>query len=720
MALGEQSNHPARKPGGAAIRCRGGCPGQARKPLRQRNPLSIDTIAWLVNNLLAQYASKLMSQTTPRLRRTILLLIAVWLTHLLPTGAQAQSIVVPDRLTPAMPLDDVRIGMKGYGLTVFHGTKIEPFNVEVVSVVPNATPARSVIWVRCPDARMVESGPVQGMSGSPIFLWDDGEPQELGKGGKLIGAFAFGYTESQQCMVGVQPIEYMRESASRVSPADEKKSAQGAGHASTQNTIALLDHLNRLAAGNAAASLSVARIKALRDVLQRNTGRTGDATLQDTAGISAAAPNGTASRAMLLPISMGSPRGAELFGPLLKPLGLLAVAGDAAPIAGAPPHGVDAAKVSLQPGSVLTVPLAYGDLDLSASGTVTDVLPSGEVLAFGHPMFGMGSARVPMATGYVHFVMPRRSISFKNAGSLVPLGTLVRDESAAVVGISDVRYTTAPVEVKVKMPGESQKSYHYQIVNEPLLAAMLVANVAYYSFEADYGLPIENTFRLRADLRFTGGRSFQIDSLVAGGTAINAVMEVLPPVSIMVQNPYESLEVESVSISLDVEEGIRAGSIVGARLERSEVAPGDSVSVMLDIQHYAGDIEHRRIKFQIPGDLEEGDYPFSVSGSDMYTRLKTSTQPYLTVTHGIDDLVAFIQETMAYRSDAIYATLQLPDGGLAVGRTPMPRLPSSRAAILTSPTSNGAVPYPGLVDQAYDADTVIHGQVGFMLSVRKP
>ena len=49
--------------------------------------------------------------------------------------AQNTLAIDDDQLPPIMPVDDVRVGMKGYGLTVFAGTKIEPFPVEVISVM---------------------------------------------------------------------------------------------------------------------------------------------------------------------------------------------------------------------------------------------------------------------------------------------------------------------------------------------------------------------------------------------------------------------------------------------------------------------------------------------------------------------------------------------------------------------------------------------------------
>ena len=53
------------------------------------------------------------------------------------------------------------------------------------------------------------------MSGSPVYLWDDNEPHVPGQGGKLIGAYAYGFPAVKECIVGVQPIELMLAAADR-------------------------------------------------------------------------------------------------------------------------------------------------------------------------------------------------------------------------------------------------------------------------------------------------------------------------------------------------------------------------------------------------------------------------------------------------------------------------------------------------------------------------
>ena len=655
-----------------------------------------------------------MKNANHRILTAGILLMLGWLPLLTSLPASGQTILAPAEPTPAMSVDDVRIGMKGYGLTVFHGTKIEPFNVEVVSIVPNAVPTRSVVWMRCTDDRMIESGPVQGMSGSPIFLWDDEGPHEIGHGGKLIGAFAFGYSESQQCIVGVQPIEYMRDSATRIPEADDKDSKSSTRSGSNRRAIESLQRMDSFPA----SSIAKTRYHAMLEMMRRIEGNTVEVSA-DTDRVPGPQA-GTYASNMMLPITLGSSQSVELFSTLLEPMGLMAVASASGPVAGAPPKSIDYKKVNIQPGSVLAVPLAYGDMELSATGTVTDVLPDGSVLGFGHPMFDQGKAQVPMSTGYVHFVMPRRSISFKNSGSLMPIGSLVRDETAGVVGISDVRYTTAPVEVTINSPNDESRNYHYTVVNEPSLSPVLVANVVLESVNAIYGMNQETTMRVKGKLSFSGGRNLSIDSMIAGGNAVYAVMEVLPAVNILVDNAYESLDIESVNVTVNVEDGIQQARISNARLERAEVAPGDTVVVHLELQYYGGRFETRRIELTLPEDLEEGDYPLTVSGPDAYANMKILTKPSLMVTNTIDDIVAFIQETLSYKADAIYAALQLPDTGIAVGKTEMPKLPSSRVAMLTSPTTTETMTYPRLIDQVYDADAVILGQVSFTISVRKP
>ena len=67
-------------------------------------------------------------------------------------------------------VDEVSPGQEAYCLTVFEGSKIETFDLEVLSVVPNIRPGRDAIIVVGTDERFKRTGPIRGCSGSPVYI----------------------------------------------------------------------------------------------------------------------------------------------------------------------------------------------------------------------------------------------------------------------------------------------------------------------------------------------------------------------------------------------------------------------------------------------------------------------------------------------------------------------------------------------------------------------
>jgi hypothetical protein len=96
------------------------------------------------------------------------------------------------------PLKDVRAGQKGVGRTVFSGSKIEEFEVDVLGVLENIGPGQSIILARLKGGPLGETGVMQGMSGSPVYI-----------DGKLAGAVALGFTGAKDAIAGIRPIEEM-------------------------------------------------------------------------------------------------------------------------------------------------------------------------------------------------------------------------------------------------------------------------------------------------------------------------------------------------------------------------------------------------------------------------------------------------------------------------------------------------------------------------------
>jgi hypothetical protein len=96
------------------------------------------------------------------------------------------------------PLREVRAGQHAIGKTVFQGNKIEEFQVEILGVLENVGPRQSIILARLSGGPLAETGVMQGMSGSPVYM-----------NGRLMGAVALAFNFSKEPIAGIRPIEEM-------------------------------------------------------------------------------------------------------------------------------------------------------------------------------------------------------------------------------------------------------------------------------------------------------------------------------------------------------------------------------------------------------------------------------------------------------------------------------------------------------------------------------
>ena len=139
------------------------------------------------------------------------------------------------------PLKDVRAGQHGVGRTVFSGTRIEEFQVEILGILENMGPKESIILARLSGGPLEKTGVMQGMSGSPVYI-----------DGRLAGAVALGFPLSKEAIAGIRPIEEMLRVETSPATASVARRTVQAGNARLEEiatpvsfsgfTAATLDH----------------------------------------------------------------------------------------------------------------------------------------------------------------------------------------------------------------------------------------------------------------------------------------------------------------------------------------------------------------------------------------------------------------------------------------------------------------------------------------------
>ena len=98
-----------------------------------------------------------------------------------------------------MGLDKIHSGMEGSGYTVFQGTEVESFPVDIINILENQSLNQDLILVKTSGEKMKEIGGIAaGMSGSPVYVDD-----------KVIGAIAYSWENGSGLYALVTPIERM-------------------------------------------------------------------------------------------------------------------------------------------------------------------------------------------------------------------------------------------------------------------------------------------------------------------------------------------------------------------------------------------------------------------------------------------------------------------------------------------------------------------------------
>ena len=101
------------------------------------------------------------------------------------------------------PLDALRVGQQGHGVTAGPGNVLETFPVEVLGLQMDVGTGFPVVLVRASGPFIERSGGVAaGMSGSPVYLPFEGEDA-------LLGAIGYTFPNSDHSLALVTPIETM-------------------------------------------------------------------------------------------------------------------------------------------------------------------------------------------------------------------------------------------------------------------------------------------------------------------------------------------------------------------------------------------------------------------------------------------------------------------------------------------------------------------------------
>jgi hypothetical protein len=625
--------------------------------------------------------------------------VAVLMMMILLPGLALAEVAEGPHFDPArhMRVSEVKVGMKGYGLSVFKGIKIERFDVEVLSVLKHFNPKYDVVLVQCKGANLEHTGSIAGMSGSPIFLKDAAGNE------RMIGAFAYGWPLMKDPVGGVQPIEYMLDIKRRkaaTQPAEETTAKRG-----------LVSAPRRWVASDSMFLPGMTQPPKNFPLASMNSMKPNPRFGIDDDAVGKLRPLATPLMTSGLPSKLLC----ELE-PLFRAYGLVPLqAGGIS--GGGTTNPSDEAK--LEPGSVLAVPLITGDVEMTAIGTCTEV-QGPYLVGFGHPFNNEGPVSLPVGAGEINAVIANLMTSFKLGAITKTYGTLYADEAVGIAGKIGEIPATIPINVKVAYTdGSGERSYAFQGAWHRKLTPLLSTAAVLAAVTGVHDLPEHHTLDYDLNVEFNNGQKVRVNNTDVDASTAALFLAIGSPMIAASDNPFEEVAVRKIDGTVKITPESRSAEILWMNAQKLKYRPGETVKAFVNYRPFRGEESILPIEFELPHDLKDGKYQFVLSGWEQYLSDEQGSRPFRFSAENTKEMFAVLRDISAIRHNALYMRLVRQPDGVAIGRTAMPNLPGSRRQVIMGAGRSNTTAYVSSTTKTLPMEMVMTGNAQLELTLEK-
>ena len=662
-----------------------------------------------------------------------------------------------------MDIDEVRPGMRGYGLTVFQDARIDTFHIEVLGVMKNIFYAKhDIIMVGVSGPYVDDAGVIAGMSGSPVYI-----------DGKLVGALAYRFGAFPMKPIGgVTPIGHMlairdavetEQAPDRNAPGGDRDGPGGrrgdygpggpGGPGDLQSEYGpgwpggpggpgdLQSEYGPGWPGGPGGT----GVPGGAGVGPPSPWPTEDRSETEFAGHpgTPSGPSGLKPIAVPMALSGFHPMTVSLFERDLRRRGLVPVAGGGSlgvGPAGAVSDGAvsdpvqagdasvseqDAAassggKAALEPGAAVSAQLIRGDYNMAGTGTVT-WRDEDAILAFGHPFLWTGALNIPMNRAEIITVVPDQTGSTKVGSVADEVGSVLWDHTNGIYGQLGDTAPMIPVELSYVDAGRAPRNYRFDVMMAngwtPMLVNMAVTNTIVANGRASG----ERTITLGGRIELRDHPDVVFDDQFSGRASLPALArDVNGVLNFVLDNRFVTPMIESLRIELHSSDERRTAVIEDVWFGSDTLKPGDTLEVRVYLRPYRGDRVVKRFDVTVPKTISAGQVQVLVGSARAVTRHDLNAVPQRYRPTDGPRLIELLNNRRT--GNRVYLKMfQGGAGGMLKGRE-MPGLPPSVLAVMDSERTKGSfIPIREKVvaEETVRTDYVVAGQHWSRLTVKR-
>ncbi|NLV81978.1 MAG: hypothetical protein GXZ18_03070 [Synergistaceae bacterium] len=529
-------------------------------------------------------------------RKALSLLFSLFLLLYSTFTAQAENTkFIPT--APIMSVDKIKPGMKGIAYTVISGTKITPFKVRIVGVLPRKTNPKNLILFKIEDKEINANGGIAaGMSGSPIYV-----------DGKLLGAIGYGWSFSERSLGLATPIEDM------ISALDWPENVPKFSIPAAIPTTPISPDLEETSTDKYEETIVSKDIAISQDISTRTKTNIYDQSYcnelspEELFSLSFEEKLDVFSTKKLL--SLGMPILADGMSPkiakeLEKKLGQTIIPTGSSTMSSMNTNYT----AKLNPGAAMGVALAWGDIQVNGIGTLSAVDKDGRFIAFAHPMLNTGAVAYPLTEASIIKIIPSINNTFKLGSIGRIIGVVTQDRPVAIAGKIG-QFAPASSYVLRFHDSDTNKKVvrRFQTITDSFTGPALASSGIAALVENEWGRSGEGTASIK--YKFSGGNLskgwerknifFSSEDLVS-----NMIKEFEALTKIFSLNQFQ--EIHPFGVDVDVEITRDPKVIFIEKLEivdsKDTYAPGEKIKIDLTLRVWRKQSKKKRLTLVVPED----------------------------------------------------------------------------------------------------------------------
>ena len=480
-----------------------------------------------------------------------------------------------------MPVSEISPGMKGIGKTVFHGTQIETFQVDIIDIVKGEGGISHFILANLSGDKIKEGGGIsEGMSGSPVYIDD-----------RLIGAVSYAWEMSEHNLFLVTPIQEMLE----IFNLPYNNSQTILQEYKINNSLCFTgEKANKIIVKNSVKNNNFSELAYREEIIFYPV-------------VSPIIINGIKGRTL------------ERLSSSLKKFNLMPIQG----IEFSKNIDINFQEVGERPsnkieaGSAIGIQLTRGDVNITFIATVT-YREGDKVLALGHPFLKKGEVSFLLSEVYIYHSLPNMVMPFKLGAPLNLVGKIVQDREAGILAILNSYPRIIPLKIQVtNINTELSYQTGVQIINDYDLLEPLVSNITVQAIDNALDRIGAGTAQIDIEIRgkkegqelFRKNMYYSSDDI-----AIQVITEMPEIIDLIVNNYFEMVNLTEINIDIKIDNKKKTGKIEEIVLEDSSIRPGDYLEAKIKIRPFREELIEKTMTIQIPSDTPPGEALLMVNG----------------------------------------------------------------------------------------------------------